>query len=209
MAISKEQLGAIIANKAAALCKPEYDGNRGRQNLGESRSFAGGPSPSAYDNDAASRLDSLVFNSYDDEPDDNERTSQIESYYLSEAAKKSGMPDAIKNSMMKNVIDVSALDSTSVLGSLGIKPQAQKRQITEQASPQMQHSVVGNGVDYSIIKAIVSECIKEYFSNQMLNEGALKTVYLKGGTISLVDNSGNVFKAKLEKVKNLNEDKKQ
>ena len=57
-------------------------------------------------------------------------------------------------------------------------------------------------IDYSIIKAIVNECLKEHLGQQTLNESAtLKTIALKEGTISLVDNKGNIFKAKLEKIK--------
>ena len=48
----------------------------------------------------------------------------------------------------------------------------------------------------------------EYFKKQPLNESAsLQTIGLSNGVISLVDNKGNVFKAKLEKIGNTNEKK--
>ena len=71
------------------------------------------------------------------------------------------------------------------------------------------------GVDYAIIRAIVKECIEEKFKEYgltkgtgQLNEGTLKSIHLKGGTINLVDNSGNIYSAKLKKEGNLNEGKK-
>ena len=46
--------------------------------------------------------------------------------------------------------------------------------------------------------------IKEHFEKQTITESTnLKTIALKEGTISLVDNKGNVYKAKLEKIGNM------
>jgi hypothetical protein len=66
---------------------------------------------------------------------------------------------------------------------------------------------VNSNVDYSIIKAIVNECLREYFNNkQSINESTtLQTIGLQNGNISLVDNKGNVYKAKLVKIGNTNE----
>lgn len=57
----------------------------------------------------------------------------------------------------------------------------------------------GMGIDYSIIKAIVNECLNEYFKKP-LNEsvGTLSGIGLKEGKIKLVDNKGNIFSASLE-----------
>ena len=114
---------------------------------------------------------------------------------------------------MENKIDVSGLGNSSVLDTLGIKgkpttapTQKKKQVVNEQTMPVMGPQNYGS-VDYSIIKAIVSECIREYFSQQPLNESTLKTIALKGGTISLVDNSGNIYRAKLEKVGNTKDKK--
>ena len=48
---------------------------------------------------------------------------------------------------------------------------------------------------------------REYFDNkQPLNESAsLQTIGLQNGNISLVDNKGNIYKAKLEKIGNKND----
>ena len=88
----------------------------------------------------------------------------------------------------------------------------QRTPITEQQQMPQQYAVpaMPNNVDYSIIKAVVNECLKEYFGKQPLNEGisALETVALKGKTISLVDNKGNIYQGNLKLIGNTN-DKKQ
>ena len=117
------------------------------------------------------------------------------------------MPEFIKNSMVNERIDTSALQvnsSVSVLDGMNIVPQKQNKRkpVNEQSIPHYSQQ----SVDYSIIKAIINECLNEYFSKQPLNESAsLKTIGLKNGQISIVDNKGNVYKAKLEKVGNKND----
>ena len=202
MAISKEQLASIISGRAKHLCNPEGD----RLVEGYTKNSRGGsydPDPSSYDNDADA-FDRMYLSSYDDS---SRITNNNE--YTSMSATNSRMPDDIKRSMLEHRIDTSALSSTSVLDSLGIKPQrAEKRrqQISENILPA--HQSQNNAVDYSIIKAIVNECLNEYFNKHSLNESAsLQTIGLNNGTISLVDNKGNVFKAKLEKIGNTNDKK--
>lgn len=209
MPISKEQLGNIIASKAAALCRPEYDNAKSVSRSNISEGF-GGPSPSDFDGDA-DKWDAMFSDSaYEDYGQSRPRDIQ----YSNAGAARSQMPDAIKKSMMENRIDVSGLGNSSVLDSLGVKgkpmtapTQKRKQVVTEQTALQQYVPQVG-GVDYSIIKAIVSECIKEYFQKQPLNESSIKTIALKSGTISLVDNGGNIYRAKLEKV-GTTKDKKQ
>ena len=112
------------------------------------------------------------------------------------------MPEKIKQSMLNEVIDVSALDNQSVLDGMDIpnqnrRPQQRRQPVTEQQYAPMP------GVDYSIIKAIVNECLNEYFSKNPLNESAtLTTIGLKKGTNKLVDNQGNVYSANLQKLGN-------
>jgi hypothetical protein len=126
--------------------------------------------------------------------------------YSNASASNSKMPEYIKQSMLENRIDTSGLGQTSVLDTLGVKPQKktqQRRPMNEQSRPMQ-----GASVDYSIIKAIINECLNEYFSKQPLNESTtLKTIGLTGGNISLVDNKGNIYKAKLEKIGNKNDKK--
>lgn len=201
MAISKEQLASIISGRAAQLCSPEgtrlIESHTGKQGI---HSDFNNPDPSAYDDDAYA-FDSMYLSSLDEGEDKDIQ-------YSSSSASNSRMPDHIKKSMLENRIDTSSLGQTSVLDNLGIKPQKrtqQRRQpIQEQTTPVS--SAPQASVDYSIIKAIVNECLNEYFKKQPLNESAtLKTIGIDKGVISLVDSSGNVFKAKLEKIGNTND----
>lgn len=199
MAISKEQLASIISGRAKHLCNPEGD----RLIEGYTRGNNGGlnPDPSSYDYDAE-QFDRMYLSTLDEDRENRDIN------YSTSSAANSRMPDHIKKSMLEQRIDTSGLGQTSVLDTLGVKvPKKQQRrqQVTEQVSTQ---PLVSAGVDYTIIKAIVNECLKEYFSKQSLNEStSLQTIGLSNGTISLVDNKGNVFKAKLEKIGNTNEKK--
>jgi hypothetical protein len=129
---------------------------------------------------------------------------EMEPYHNNELT-NSRMQEFIKQSMLEHHIDTSSLGNTSVLDTLNIKPQrrnVQKRTVMSEQTNAAQNSTI----DYNIIKAIVNECLNEYFSKQPLNESAtLKTIGLSNGNISIVDNKGNVYKAKLEKIGNKNE----
>lgn len=201
MAISKEQLASIISGRAAQLCSPEgsrlIESHTGKQGV---RSDFNNPDPSAYDDDAYA-FDSMYLSTLDE---GEERDIQ----YSNATANNSKMPDHIKKSMLENRIDTSSLGQTSVLDGLNIKPQKkiqQRRQPIQEQTVSVS-SAPQASVDYSIIKAIVNECLNEYFKKQPLNESAtLKTIGIDKGVISLVDSSGNVFKAKLEKIGNTND----
>lgn len=200
MAISKEQLASIISGRAKHLCNPEGD----RLVEGYTRnSNANGnnPDPSSYNYDADA-FDRMYLSTLDEDRGSGDLN------YSSSTAVNSRMPENIKKSMLEQRIDTSGLGQTSVLDSLGIKPtKAQQRRKT-QLNEQVSAPVAANGIDYSIIKAIVNECLKEHFSKQQLNEStSLQTIGLSNGTISLVDNKGNVYKAKLEKIGNTNDKK--
>jgi len=129
---------------------------------------------------------------------------------------KSKVPDFIKQSMVNEVIDNTALSANPLdrmdLSKLEKTPPQMpvpRQVVTEQQVAPVQMT---SGVDYSIIRAIIKECIDEKFkelglSKDMLTEGTLKTIHLKGGNIKLVDNSGNVYSAQLEKKGNINDRK--
>lgn len=201
MAVSKEQLAQIIG-KARDLCNPEGDAlvesYRGQNNNGNGND----PDPSQYND--YSNYDRMYLNEDEDyQPQTRKRPVQSKDIrYSSQTAQNSKMPDKIKQSMLNEVIDVSALDNQSVLDGMDIpnqnrRPQQRRQPVTEQQYAQMP------GVDYSIIKAIVNECLNEYFSKNPLNESAtLTTIGLKKGTIKLVDNQGNVYSANLQKLGN-------
>lgn len=195
MAISQEQLAAIIGGRARQLCSPEND--KLIESYTRNNSNFNDPDPSYYDSDAA-EYDNMYLSESVDYNDGLQ--------YSNTSASNSKMPEHIKQSMLENRIDTTALGQTSVLDTLGVKPakRSQRRQpMNEQTRPAQVSSI-----DYSLIKTIVNECLNEYFSKQPLNESAtLKTIGLTGGNISLVDNKGNIYKAKLEKIGNKNDKK--
>ena len=138
-----------------------------------------------------------------------------------ERVKNSKMLSAIKEEMVKNPIDTTALNAQMLESAAGGNPAnndrlmkmlsaakrvdaraseldgkgMQKKQINEQS--------VGGGIDYALIKTIVNECIETKFNEMaqrgVLNEGTtIKGIGLSNGKIKLVDNKGNIFSAKLE-----------
>ena len=129
---------------------------------------------------------------------------------------KSRVPDFIKQSMVNEVIDNSALSANPLdrldLTKLEKTPPQMPvpRQVVTEQQQVAPVQVATAGVDYSIIRAIIKECIDEKFkelgvTKDMLTESTLKTIHLKGGNIKLVDNSGNVYSAQLEKKGNIND----
>jgi hypothetical protein len=203
MAISKEQLAAIISGRAKHLCNPEGD-RMVESRMRHSSANLDNPDPSMYDSDADA-FDAMFTSSIYEE-----RSNSGDIKYNEISASNSKLPEHIKQSMLTERIDVSSLNGGSVLDTLGVKPEQKRRQNKQQVKEniQPQYTPSQASVDYSIIKAIVNECLNEYFSKQQLNESStLKTIGLNNGTISLVDNKGNVFKAKLEKIGNTNEKK--
>ena len=208
MAISKDRLAAIISGKAAKLCSSESQ--KQIKALGTSMSNRLDEATMQGDDMAAQYEAMLGYNS-----DENSDSRDIS--FTSDDVQLSNLPEHIKKSMLEHNIDRSGLGGTSVLDSMGIKPKknvkvTQRTPITEQQQMPQQYAMpsVQKNVDYSIIRAVVNECLKEYFGKQPLNEGisALETVALKGKTISLVDNKGNIYQGNLKLVGNTN-DKKQ
>ena len=200
MAISKEQLASIISGRAKHLCNPEGDKLvEGYTRGGGSDSF-NNPNPSDYDYDADA-FDRMYLST-------SNETTNHDMQYSDFSASNSKLPEKIKRSMLEQRIDTSALGQTSVLDSLGIKPTPKHTLKRSPINEEIKTTSNTSGIDYTIIKAIVNECLKEHFSKQVLNEStSLQTIGLSNGTISLVDNKGNVFKAKLEKIGNTNDKK--
>ncbi len=202
MAVSKQQLAQIIG-KARDLCNLEGD-RLIESYKGDGNFDRKDPDPSSYDD--YSKFDRMYLNEEEDYHPQKRNVQTKDIRYNQQTAANSKMPDKIKQSMLNEVIDVTALDNQSVLSGMEIpggnrKPQQNRRPVNEQ-----QYQVQGGNVDYSIIKAIVNECLNEYFSRQPLNENAsISTIGLKAGAIKIVDNKGNVYSAKLEKIGNTND----
>lgn len=192
MAVSKQQLEQILG-KARDLCNPEGD------RLIESYKSQNSNDPDPSDYDDYSEFDKMYLNEEESYPQQKRKPQAKDIRYNQATAANSRMPENIKQSMLNEVIDANPL------GDLNIpqrKPQ-KRQQIREEQ--QYQQPMQGGGIDYSIIKAIVNECLNEYFSRQPLNESnTLTTIGLKSGTIKLVDNKGNVYSADLKKLGNTN-----
>jgi hypothetical protein len=142
---------------------------------------------------------------------------------ISEAAvKRSKLPEFIKQSMINEVIDTSNMATgvaeadlaaiTSRLPRKAINETVTRPQAGTTSIPPAPVAIGTSSVDYTIIKAIINECLETKFkelglTKEKLNEATLSSIHLKGGKIKLVDNSGNVFSASLVKQGNLNENK--
>ena len=198
--ISANELQNIIG-RAQKLCSPagdrlvnaNIDQSGFRKQLDESYDV-----PSVDEFDDGQELDALFS------------ATAAEDYggYSPQTVAKSKLPENVKRSMVENPI---VSEQASVLDSIGIKPQRttaamqRRAQINEGRQPSAPSN--GGGVDYSIIKAIVSQCINEALANSGSNGGVLTNMYLQQGTITLVDDKGNIFRAKLEKIGNKNDKK--
>lgn len=202
MAISKENLAAIISGRAAQLCSE--DANRRMDTMKTNN-------PSMVNNtyDADYDFDSLYLNESSTEP-----MQQTNDFAVSpKKASNSKLPQSIIESMMNNQIDVSTLNpERSVLDSLGIKAKTKQKEFIREDNSLKQSYASNNGIDYTIIKAIIEECIdrklSEHFAKQPLNENTLKTIGLAEGKIKLIDNKGNIFMSNLEYQGNLKDKKK-
>ena len=203
MAIDRNKLASIISGKAKALCSPQ--GDRLISEITNQKSGRATADTQQYYNDYPAYDDSCITESYNDR-----EVNDI--MYTDEDIQNSKLPDFIKQSFTEQRIDMTGTGGLSILDGLPIDkmpkttriPQQRKQMVLEQVLPQS--NVATNNIDYSIIKAIVNECLKEHFERQTITESSnLKTIALKEGTISLVDNKGNVYKAKLEKIGNKND----
>lgn len=165
---------------------------------------------------SASQLDSFFCG--DDIPQSqssSESFSSIDNYTDSDI-ENSNLPDFIKESFKKEKIEIK--DESSISGVLDkmqktIKPDRKKVSvINEESSPVTapHPALASNGVDYSIIRAIVKDCLESYMPKVNLNESAsLDSIAInKNGQISFIDTKGNIFTAKLQKAGNINEGKR-
>ena len=186
MAINKERLASIISGRARELCSMNGD-----KLINEKKKSQYDPNPDSYND--SEFFDKMYLS------ESSNSNSDLD--YNEDIVNNSKLPKEIKESLSKQKISMNGSDGLSVLDELGIKPKP--KQIKENNFNQIQNT--NSNIDYTIIKAIVNECLKEYFSKHPLNESAsLQTIGLQNGNISLVDNKGNIYKAKLEKIGNKN-----
>ena len=141
----------------------------------------------------------------------------IDTSRLSESAKH--IPREILESFATNKIDDSALldgvfDSQNVLSMLDEGVQAKpKTKVTESVQTQPIQQVLTQSVDYPMIRTIVEDVVRKQIgalSKKMLNESKtsdISTITL-GKTFKFLAKNGDIYEAKLQKIGNINEQKK-
>lgn len=174
-----EQLSKIIEGRAKFLCSPEGERMIDKKGRRTNGAAMNDPDPSDYVSDANEWDNLYLSENYD------------------EKVRESGFPDSVKRALTESRM---RMDEGSVLDDIGVRPAHNRTDYVHTPPPSV-------GIDYSIIKAVVNECLNEYFSKRGDDASSLKTIGLKGGTITLVDNSGYIYKAKLEKIGNKNQRK--
>lgn len=204
MAVSQNALSKILSN-ARALCSPEGDKMVSEYKL------------SGYDKDYFEQPDPNSFvENYSDYGEVSEEKSILakQAPTISEnKLRNSNIPSAIRESFAKKQIDTSRLSNVSVLdqmpeetkrkisGTIKVEKKSQPQKINENIIPN--HGV---GFDYTALKAVMKECIEEYFEKHPINESStLNGITLSKGKITLIDNKGRVFGAKLIMEGNINE----
>lgn len=224
MELSLNDLDALVSKGARQLSKPNSPAQKRTTQLNESdeASVAAGDDflkSLGYDEyDNYDSVQSTAVNESRNEYEPRQLTAEElerdKNFMLSDKAMKaSRLPSAIKNLVAKSI----EADTQSVMAAKQVNEDkfAQIRGIMKRSDELMSRDGVitekkdktqAASVDYALIKAIVSECLQEQQRN-VLNENALKTINIKAGVISLVDNSGNIFRAKLERVGNKNDKK--
>lgn len=137
-----------------------------------------------------------------------------------EKAASLGIPMSVFREMEKDYGEGGILSGTpsimtessgSVLDGVNLtsSPRRQEPVVEQRYTPTPQPQIPAGtpGVDYTIIKAIVEECIKrniEEIKASILQESSLKRVRLsEGNKIQLVDNKGNLYESTLEYKKNI------
>lgn len=197
--LSTQEIAAVLNNRAVQLAKQQgSQPRRAAQSLDEDAAVARGDK----------FLETLGFDGDGDSEYASHPVSineiQEDMSISREAFKNSKMNPAIKNMLMETSKVEQSKITDNFSGDRLNKMKALMKEDGRKVS-----SAGSSSIDYSVIKAIVNECLNEYFSKNKLNESAnLTGVTIKDNKISLVDGKGNVFRAKLEFVGNKNDKKK-
>ena len=147
-----------------------------------------------------------------------QKPQPIDTSRLSESAKH--IPREILESFATNQIDDSALldgvfSSSNALSMLeeGLPSRQQPKQVVEEVKQQPMQQVLTQSVDYPMIRTIVEDVIRKQIgalSKKMLNESKtsdISTITL-GKTFKFLAKNGDIYEAKLQKIGNINEQKK-
>lgn len=189
MAISPEQLSSIIQGRAKTLCQPTAAEQKRINTIQSSEDVGFGTDGLGMGGDAFDTRSALQER-LKKKGISIDNTEATESYsnngYITESSfEKSTLPDAVKE-LMKNRVKVVPDNEITA---------AYQEAIPSQQATPVPTQAVG-GIDYSVLRAIINDCLNNYFSSK----GTLETIQLSGGNIKLIDNKGNTYQAKLEKV---------
>lgn len=195
MAISQDTLKSIIG-RASALCSPQGD------TMISSYSTDKAVLNGTYDEDDG-WSDPIISNGGGNL---TKRMSkqELNNDYSDAAVMKSNLPDAIKESLLnKKIKKAKAPNDLSYLteGIEQAQPQAaQQIPTVNAASPQ---------VDYSIIKAIINECLKDYFKENPITNNNPKSIAYSESTnkIRVIRENGDIYGGKLTFQGNVNDKK--
>ena len=209
MAVSDNALSRILSG-ARALCSPEGD-----RLINEHRNGGGGIGMDYFDRDDDDFVDPYSCD-YDEQMEKKNQNPNVtkEPVISENKLANSKLPAAIRESFRQKQIDTNRLSNISVLDQL---PEAAKKKISESVKkdrdlPQRQtineqRYAPAASFDYTALKAVMKECIEEYFSKHPLNEEtSIKQLNLKKGNIDIIDSRGRMFSAKLVYQGNINED---
>lgn len=193
MAISQEKLMEALQRSKQIVAKTE---NAPRKGAKSAQLY--NPSPDDFNEDTG---DGTLFGGYHTPSDDYK--GEFSPYAL----EHSKIPSAIKEA----IVNSAANESASIIPQIQSAPAQSRPTVNEQVRyqapvPAPSYANAG-GVDYSIIKAIVNECLRDYGKTAINESAQISTIALKEGKIKLVDNKGNVYSAKLEYKGNVNDKK--
>lgn len=195
-----------VLGNAQRLCNPKMNEAMDRMHPKASMNPNRDIDPSAFD-DEADKWDAMFLG---EAAMSSTRQTQQPMQQMPTGKNKTRMPSFIKESMETNPIDTRALSDNPLdrMDLSGLMRETSQIQSPAPAPVQAQVAIP-TGIDYSIIRAIINECLDTKLAElkkQPINENAvLKTIGLKEGKIRIVDNKGNIFAAKLEKEGNIND----
>ncbi len=193
MAISQEKLMEALQRSKQIVEKAENTPRKASKSAPLNN-----PSPEDY----AYSGDGTLFGEFHTPSDD-----YVEGEFSSYALEHSKLPSAIKKAMVNSVIETpSSIMPKKQAGTMQSRPVVNEQARYQSSTPSSSFANTG-GVDYSIIKAIVNECLRDYGKTAINESTQISTIALKEGKIKLVDNKGNVYSAKLEYKGNVNDKK--
>lgn len=201
--MTKQDFMNNILGNAQRLCNPKMNEAMDRMHPKASMNPNRDIDPSAFD-DEADKWDAMFLG--EAAMSSGRQPQQAMVQQAPSGRNKTRMPSFIKESMESNPIDTRAL-SDNPLDRMDLS--GLMRETSQAPAPVQTQVAIPTGIDYSIIRAIINECLDTKLAElkkQPINENAvLKTIGLKEGKIRIVDNKGNIFAAKLEKEGNIND----